>query len=72
MALAFMNVGEIKKITALKGREDVIRHLQNLGFAPGTEIQVVGHNTAGYDSSGEGSSYRTGPRTGCEDYGCLI
>ena len=47
MALAFMNVGEIKKITALKGREDVIRHLQNTGFAHGTEIQVVGHNTAG-------------------------
>lgn len=47
MALAFMNVGEIKKITALKGREDVIRHLQNLGFAPGTEVQVVGHNAAG-------------------------
>lgn len=47
MALAFMNEGEIKTITALKGREEVIRHLQNLGFAPGTEVQVVGHNTAG-------------------------
>ena len=47
MALAFMNTGEIKTITALKGREDVIRHLQNLGFAPGTEVQVVGHNAAG-------------------------
>lgn len=47
MALTFMNVGEVKKITVLKGREDVIRHLQNLGFAPGTEVQVVGHNAAG-------------------------
>ena len=47
VALAFMNIGEIRTISMLKGRDDVIRHLQNLGFAPGTEVQVVGQNAAG-------------------------
>lgn len=47
LALTFMDAGEVKTIERLKGREDVIRHLQELGFSVGAEVQLVGQNGAG-------------------------
>ncbi len=42
MALAFMNVGEKRRIKSIRGKDDIIRHLQEMGFAPGTEVEMVG------------------------------
>mgnify|MGYP001114431632 FL=1 len=47
MALAFMNIGEKRKVMKLRGKDEVVRHLQDLGFAPGSEVQVLGENAAG-------------------------
>ncbi len=47
MALAFMNIGEKRKVMNLHGKDEVVRHLQDLGFAPGSEVQVLGENAAG-------------------------
>ena len=30
-----------------RGKDEVIRHLMDLGFAPGAEVLVVGENVAG-------------------------
>lgn len=47
MALALMNIGEKRTVTKLRGKDEVIRHLQDLGFAQGSEVQVLGENAAG-------------------------
>ncbi|MFG6330464.1 MAG: ferrous iron transport protein A [Lachnospiraceae bacterium] len=47
MALALMSIGEKRTVMKLRGREEVVRHLQDLGFAPGSEVQVLGENAAG-------------------------
>ena len=47
MALAFMNIGEKRKVMKLHGKDEVVRHLQDLGFAPGSDVQVLGENAAG-------------------------
>lgn len=47
MALALMSVGERRKVMKLRGKDEVVRHLQDLGFAPGSEVQVLGENAAG-------------------------
>ena len=36
MPLALLGVGESGTITDIRGKEDVIHHLHNLGFAAGT------------------------------------
>lgn len=47
MALALMSIGEKRTVMKLRGKEEVVRHLQDLGFAPGSEVQVLGENAAG-------------------------
>jgi len=47
MALAFMGIGEKCTVTKLRGKDEVVRHLQDLGFSPGSEIQVIGESAAG-------------------------
>ena len=47
MALAMMSIGERRKVIKLRGKDEVVRHLQDLGFAPGSEVQVLGENAAG-------------------------
>ena len=47
MALALMSIGEKRKVTKLRGKDEVVRHLQDLGFALGSEVQVLGENAAG-------------------------
>ena len=47
MALAMMDIGEKRVVTKVRGKDEVIRHLQNLGFAPGSVVQVLGEHAAG-------------------------
>ena len=47
MPLALLGVGESGTITDIRGKEDVIHHLHNLGFAAGTDVEVVGNTDAG-------------------------
>lgn len=47
MALAMMEVGETRQIQAFHGKEEVKRHLQDLGFVKGGTVQVVGENASG-------------------------
>ncbi|MCD7864312.1 MAG: ferrous iron transport protein A [Lachnospiraceae bacterium] len=47
MALALMSVGEKRKVASIHGKDEVIRHLQDMGFAPGAEVEVVGQNAGG-------------------------
>ena len=42
MALAMMEVGETREIKEFHGKEEVTRHLQDLGFVKGEKVQVIG------------------------------
>ena len=35
MALALMSIGEKRTVQTLRGKDETLRHLQDLGFAPG-------------------------------------
>ena len=54
MPLALLGVGESGTITDI-GKEDVIHHLHNLGFAAGTDVEVVGNTDAGMIIAVKGS-----------------
>lgn len=47
MPLALLNVGEAGTIREIRGKEDVVHHLHNLGFSAGTPVEVVGNTSAG-------------------------
>ena len=47
MPLALLGVGESGTITDIRGKEEVVHHLHNLGFAAGTDVEVVGNTDAG-------------------------
>ena len=47
MALAMLGVREKRMVIKVRGKDEVIRHLMDLGFAPGAEVLVVGENVAG-------------------------
>lgn len=47
MALAMVNIGEVRTILDFKGKEHIKSHLQNLGFVKGENVQVVGENPSG-------------------------
>ncbi len=55
MPLTMLNSGETAEIKRIKGRDDVKRFLENLGFVTGEEVKVV--------SSNEGERYCPGERT---------
>ena len=42
MALALMSIGEKRTVQSLRGKDETLRHLQDLGFAPGAEVECVG------------------------------
>lgn len=44
MPLTMAREGEINSIKRVGGNSDVRRHLENLGFVPGTDIRVVSMN----------------------------
>lgn len=47
MPLAFVQIGERKKVTSFHGTEDMKRHLQDLGFIKGQDVQVMSENSSG-------------------------
>jgi Fe2+ transport system protein A len=47
MPLIFAKIGETKVISSFQGKEDIKRHLQNLGFTVGEEVKVVTENDSG-------------------------
>jgi len=47
MALAMVNSGETRTIKEVRTKEAVKKHLQNLGFISGEQVQVVGENING-------------------------
>ena len=47
MALALMSIGEKRTVQSLHGKDDTLRHLQDLGFAPGAEVECVGDTPGG-------------------------
>lgn len=47
MSLTMVPLGETKIISAFRGKDDMKRRLQDLGFVKGQEVQVVGENSSG-------------------------
>ena len=47
MALALMSIGEKRTVQTLRGKDETLRHLQDLGFAPGAEVDCVGETPGG-------------------------
>ena len=47
MALALMSIGEKRTVQSLHGKDETLRHLQDLGFAPGAEVECVGDTPGG-------------------------
>ncbi len=47
MALALAGIGEKCVITDIHGKDEIIHHLQDLGFTPGSEVEILGQNAAG-------------------------
>lgn len=44
MPLTMARAGEIAPIIRIGGKEEVKRHLENMGFVPGTDVTVVSVN----------------------------
>lgn len=47
MPLAMVDLGESKVISAFRGKDDMKRHLQDLGLIKGEIVKVVGDNQSG-------------------------
>ncbi|MDF2541491.1 MAG: Fe2+ transport system protein [Herbinix sp.] len=47
MPLTMVALGETKTISEFKGKEDIKKHLLNLGFIKGEKVEVVGDNASG-------------------------
>ncbi len=47
MSLAMVNLGETRVVSEFRVKDDMKRHLQDLGFIKGEKVQVVGDNPSG-------------------------
>lgn len=47
MPLSFVNVGDTCRIREFRGKEDLKRHLQDMGFVKGEEIKILSENASG-------------------------
>lgn len=47
MLLAMVPLGETKVISMFRGKDEMKRRLQDLGFVKGEEVQVLGENHSG-------------------------
>lgn len=47
MALSMMNLGETRTIAELRGKDNMKRHLQDLGFIRGESVKIVAENQSG-------------------------
>ena len=47
MSLSMVDLGETRVVTDFRGKDDMKRHLQDLGFVKGERVKVVGDNPSG-------------------------
>jgi len=47
MSLAMVLPGETREISGFRGKDDMKRRLQDLGFVKGEQVQVVGDSQSG-------------------------
>lgn len=47
MSLAMVDLGDTKVVAGFKGKDDMKRHLQDLGLIKGERVKVVGDNSSG-------------------------
>lgn len=47
MSLAMLGVGEIRRVSEFRGKNEMKKHLQDLGFIKGENVQVIGENPSG-------------------------
>ena len=47
MSLAFANLGDTKVIVDFTGKEDIKRHLQDMGFVKGERVKLLSENESG-------------------------
>ncbi len=47
MSLAMVGMGETRVISTFRGKDDMRRHLQDLGFIAGEQVKVIGDNPSG-------------------------
>lgn len=47
MPLAMVQPGEVRVISEFRGKEDVKRHLQDIGFVKGESVKVLSENESG-------------------------
>lgn len=47
MSLAMVTIGEIRRVSEFRGKNEMKKHLQDLGFIKGESVQVVGENPSG-------------------------
>ena len=47
MPLALASLGEVKTILDFKGKDEMKKHLNNLGFVKGEKVQILGENQSG-------------------------
>ncbi len=47
MSLAMVGIGETRTFTEFRGKEEMKRHLQDLGFVKGGKVKVIGQNHSG-------------------------
>ena len=47
MSLAMMELGEMRTVSEFRGKEEMKKHLQDMGFVKGETVKVVGENASG-------------------------
>jgi len=47
MPLSLATLGETKIISEFRGKEEMKRHLQDLGFIKGEKVEILGENQSG-------------------------
>ena len=47
MSLAFIDAGETRVIVDFRGKDEVKRHLQDIGFVKGESIKLLSQNESG-------------------------
>ncbi len=47
MPVTFIGIGEKRIVKSVHGKDEVTRHLQDMGFAPGAEVECVGETPGG-------------------------
>lgn len=47
MALAMVPCGETRTIIDFRAKDDIKRHLQDIGFVKGAKVQVINENESG-------------------------